>query len=822
MNCWRRTQGSVMISQTARTICIALGIALCMVIPADAQLSSPKPPHVGYVFPPVIKIGATTEVTLGGFDWTDDLQWFVHDPRVKLETYGSLSDYHLPPPPYWEGVRASIGAPPIPREIAGRLVCPADVPPGPVYWQVANANGSSSTALVYLTNSPEVVESRSRDLPQQLSGLPVSVSGRLSRLTEVDRYEVIASRDGILSVDLQARRLGSDFLGVIEVHDAANQLLADYSDSLGVDGAVSFAAKGGETYTVALHDVDFRGDRAYVYRLTVSEGPRAITTLPACGQVGTTIPVEFVGIGLATGAAREETVTQPVTFPPAGPATSHKHVVQTAFGPVEFDIPLSTLPEHVPSAVAPTDGNARMLLAPGAVTGRLAPDQHEARYVWESAEKEWWSIRALSQAIRGSLDVSVQILDPQGKPISDNDDRGGTSDAGMEFQAAAAGRYTAIIRSMSPQTRSLREVYRLEVNRLAPDFRLMAPLQIDLPLAGKVDVKLTVQRLAGFNGPIAVTADGLPRGAAASGEWTIPEGKNELTATITAAADADVVASVVRFQGKASINGAEIVHPADVQFEGSLAPVNSDELRRTESMLSVTMPAPFEIKVVDRESQHDIHRGSTYLADLQIVRQPGFTGDLSIAMSGKQDRTRKGIRGSLVPVPADATQFYYPTFMPEWLATDLTCRIVVHGVGAVPDPQGRIRYLTRAGDARITMIMEGALLKLECPTPQLLAAPGDELKIPIAVSRSVKLPLPTTVEFEIPEELKGLVECDPLTLAADTREGTLTIRTKADPRLHGQWNWTLRATSLQDHRWPVVSQFDLDVLFQNRSQTAMP
>ncbi len=48
------------------------------------------------------------------------------------------------------------------------------------------------------------------------------------------------------------------------------------------------------------------------------------------------------------------------------------------------------------------------------------------------------------------------------------------------------------------------------------------------------------------------------------------------------------------------------------------------------------------------------------------------------------------------------------------------------------------------------MIMEAALLKLDCPTPQLQARPGDEISIPIVVSRGVHLPLPTTVELDIP------------------------------------------------------------------------
>jgi len=63
-------------------------------------------------------------------------------------------------------------------------------------------------------------------------------------------------------------------------------------------------------------------------------------------------------------------------------------------------------------------------------------------------------------------------------------------------------------------------------------------------------------------------------------------------------------------------------------------------------------------------------------------------------------------------VPAEADRAVYPCFLPEWLGTDLTRRIVIHGSAVIPDPKGTPRYLTKAAGSRITMIMEGALLKL--------------------------------------------------------------------------------------------------------------
>lgn len=811
--------------RSMRTIRLLTLICLTLValgrFTAHAQTPGALPPELGYVFPPVVQRGATTEVQLGGYDWTEDLEWFVHDSRITLQPHGPISDYLITPPPYWVGKRAGIAPPPIPREIAATITCPAEVPVGSVYWQVANANGSSATALFYVSDGVELVESRSRDLPQQLAALPVAVSGRISRLTEVDRYRITAAKSGLVSVDLFARRLGASFQPVLEIHDQAGKLLTSFSGALGQDGAVTFAVSGGQSYSISVYDADFRGDRASIYRLAITEGPRVITTIPAQGPSGTTMEVEFIGIGLATGAAVEESIRQQVTFPAVGQAAVHRHVVETAFGNTTVEIPVSTLPEITSRSLAVIEGTP-LLPGPIGVTAAFPAQHSEARYFFDAVEKEAWSVRAAAQEFGSSLDLSLRVLDAQEKVLAEADDQPGTVDAQAEFIAPATGRYTVVVRSTSPPLGSLSEVYRLEIDRLAPDFRLTAPQQINLPLGGKADVKFTLQRKGGFTGPVAVSVDGLPSGTMAAGDWTIPEGKNEFIATLKSGATADVVARVVRFQGRASVAGTEVSHPARTQFSGNLAPRSPFELQRSESLLAVTMPAPFEIKVVTRQTSNELPRGTTFLCPLEIVRQPGFTGELQIAMNAKQDRHRKGMRGPLMPVPTDATRVDYPIFMPEWLAIELTCRMVVHGVGAVPDPRGRIRYLTRAGDNRITMIMEAALLKLDCPTPQLQAQPGDEISIPIVVSRSVQLPLPTTVELEIPEELKGIVECDPITLSAEVTEGVLKVRTQSDPRLLGRWFWTLKATSLQDDRWPVVSQTDVDIRVESTTKVSAP
>ncbi len=775
-----------------------------------------KPPGLGYIFPPAIQPGKVTDVQLGGFDFTADMQWFVYDDRVQLQTRGLPGDYHAPPAPYWIGPRTNTPARPIPREVAARLTVAQDAPAGLLRWQVANANGASATALFYLSRGPEILESRDRDSSQRLPNLPIAVSGRLSRLTEVDRYELVADRDGPISVDLMARRLGADFNGVLQVRDATGALLADFADTQGLDGGVTFAGQAGATYTISLHDIDFRGDRAYVYRLAVTAAPRVICTLPSAGQRGTSGEVEFVGLGVASGKPVLESLRQVVCFPSDPALLSHLYSLETPFGAVEVAIPLSDVPEITrdTSQLEITD-MPLAVTAQGAVTSVLPPNRDEQRYSWNLEKDESWSVEVQSRAIGGRLDVGVSVLDPNGALVCENDDLPGTTDAAVEFRAAASGTFTCVVRSMATRVGAADEIYRLQIQRRAPDFSLTVPQQISLPLGGKADLTVHAVRTGGFNGEIVLSAEGLPAGVTQEGAWTIPADKNELAVAIHAAPDADVVARSIRFRGTGTLGNAAITRHAMAAASGNLCPRSPGEQRISQILLTITMTPPFEVLVVGRERQRDVHRGTTYPAEIEIVRKDGFDGEVQLEMSAQQDRYRQGVRGPIISVPAGVTHAFYPCTMPEWLATDLTQRMVVHGVAAVRDPKGICRYLTKAGDARITMSIEGGLLKLTSQAGEPTAYLGDSLEIPVTISRSSMLPVATTISLVVPEEIAGLLRAEPLVLPPGQDRGSLRIRSESDGRLKGPCTLKLAATALQDGKWPVISETEVPVVFSS-------
>src|SRR6478672_270972 len=89
-----------------------LGLCIAVVAPDTAPAQKKKggdlkPPDAGYVYPPNVRPGETTDVHLGLLDGTPDLEFFVFDPRIKLQTTGAPGPVLVPPPPYWFGSKST-------------------------------------------------------------------------------------------------------------------------------------------------------------------------------------------------------------------------------------------------------------------------------------------------------------------------------------------------------------------------------------------------------------------------------------------------------------------------------------------------------------------------------------------------------------------------------------------------------------------------------------------------------------------------------------------------------------------------------------------
>jgi len=771
---------------------VGWGLVCCLLVGrvARAQLA----PEVGYLLPTGGTPGQSAEVVVGGYDWTPDMQLLVHDPRVKLELLGPPGPVLVPEPPYWFGSKARGYAWPLPREFPARLTLAGDLPPGLVTWQAANANGVSPPARLHVSPFPAVSEQFPRRGVQRLPSLPVAVAGQIRRLEEIDEYEFSVSRAGPVTLEIVARRVNSPLHAMIQIRDPAGRTLLDVADTEGRDFTTSFTAQPGVNYRLSLHDLDYAGDRSYVYRLLLHEGPLVLAAYPAGGRRGEARPIEFVGWGLATGAAALESVTQNISFPADPQLTSFTARIETPTGPATFELLCGQANELVEAG-----GAAEVALGglPAAVSSWFATPAGQRRHSFVAKANEAVRIVAHSRSPQRRLDLELVVLSPEGKELQRLDDGPGTVDAELLFTAPVEGTYQVLLSDRSIHGGQRSAGYRLLVEPVLADFQGSVPPVAAVPLGGQFKLPVKITRSGGQTGPITLALADLPPGVTAPAELVIPADKGELAVDLTCAASAGVDARLVTVTATGMLPTGPVTR---VLGKTAVAIVMKPRIKLTPEGL---------------DDVRKVNRGSTFLAPVLIERLEGYAGEIVLEMTAKQQRHRQGLASDEFRVPAEARRVEYPIFVPEWLETTKTSRMILNGAVQVPDPTGKPRTLLQRQELRIGILPEGALMKLAHLAGETETTPGGSVKVPCTLSRAAGFPEAVTLELEtktldgdtLPFTAEPLVvpptETNPL--------WSVTARPDAPP---GEYTLTLRATGLQQGRWKVVSQTELLVVVQ--------
>jgi hypothetical protein len=713
------------------------------------------------------------------------MQLFVHHPRIRLEIVSPLSEVIVPEPPYWFGKKAR--RPPflLPREAKARLTIPADVKPSVVRWQAANANGATASGKFVVGTAPEIVDNGDRRLRQSLPALPVTVSGQIKHIEEVDRYEFTAGKSGPVSIFLCAREIGSELNAAIEIHDDEGRLIADVADTAGTDAALTFAGRAGKRYTASIYDVDFRGNRSFVYRLTIAEAPRVVAAIPAVGQPGETRPVQFVGYGVKTGGAKLESVTRGVKFPADAPDDGFLYRLKTPHGVAQpITLGTSRQPVTLESEMA-----SRELAVPAAVSGILEELYGEDVYRLRGAKGDRWSIRLQGKRIDTPLDVALTVVDAEGVERARGDDVADSTDAALEFTVPADGEYQLRVTDLSGRSGNRAAAYHLTVEQARPGFSISVPELAGLPIGGTFSLTIDAVRSGGFVDPIAISLDGLPPDVATPEDLAIPAKKTRLKFDLTAADDLAAGASLVSVVGTATI-GEETVTQTSQPL-----------------LLATTIIPPFSIDAEGKDDVTKWPRGTTFPAPVLIEREEGFHEEIVLEMTSKQGRHRQGIRGPELVVADGVERILYPVFLPEWLETTRTSRMVVNGVAKVADPQGNVRYSLVRQKTRMGFLPTGALLKMSAETAEFTVEPGRSFTVPLTVSRSSELREMVRIELVSDESGPVPFTAEQQTIAEDDDATCSLVVTAANSAPRGrEYRLTLRATAMQAGHLPVISE----------------
>jgi hypothetical protein len=420
----------------------------------------------------------------------------------------------------------------------------------------------------------------------------------------------------------------------------------------------------------------------------------------------------------------------------------------------------------------------------GAIETRLGSDSYSV-----SMKKGGvWQISARTRTGSPPLDLDLTVIGPAGKELAMADDGPGTTDPELSFNVPEDGTYRVVVADRSGHSGHHGASYRLAFEKPREDFTATAPDQLTVPLGAQVKLPVVIVRRGGFKQAVRLKLEGLPAGVTVPEPLEIPAGKNDLTIDVSCAADAAASATLVEIASTTTLNGTAVTRPIQSLV---VAAIMKPRIKMTPEGL---------------DDVSKVRRGSTRLYPLLIERLDGFSGEVTLEMTSKQQRHRQGLASDEMVVPAEAKRVEYPIFVPEWMETTKTSRMILNGAVKVADPKGNVRTLLQRMDFRFGILPEGALMKLSHTPREFQASIGGELLIPLTIHLVAEFHEPVTIELVPNEDQIGLISAEALRLAAGETQCTLAVKLQDDTRLVGEQPFLLRATALERGKWLVKSE----------------
>ncbi len=686
-----------------------------------------------YLFPAGGRRGTTVDLHVAGLFLHKDACWELLGAGV------SLASPHLAPAPtlWFEGpmlpLPESQAAEDYPKDTAARVTIAADAALGIRRGRVWTAQGAASGLAFVVGDLPEIVEQEIDGDPVPVDvQLPVTINGRIFPRQNVDVWAFQLHKGQNVACEVCAARLGSPLDSYLEVVGPDGRLIAENDDAFGADSFVRFTATADGKYGVRIRDANGRGGPAFVYRLTLTSDPTIERVFPLGGRRGEA--TRFTLYGQAVPADPVE-----VKLPTDGPRDFlWRFGGGKAANPVLLD--LDDLPEIVETEPNDQPAQANTASVPCVLNGRIDRPGDVDFWSFQGKKGESIALELRAQQLGSPLQGVLTVCDAQGKELARAESSATQPDPVLTFTPPADGACRVRVADRFHTRGGPEFAYRLRVAPPVPGFRLqLAADVLTLPRGGQAKLKITAERLGGFNDPIALTIDGLPTGVKAANA-AIPAGQNavEIGFSADATAAIDVSRLTIRGEGKTK-DGKSVVQTA-------VLPAPRGQPRIDTVLLAVALPTPFKI-VGDYESTQS-PRGSVRRRHYKIERG-GYDGPIEVSLSDRQARHLQGVRGPTIVVPAGVSEFDYAVELPPWMELGRTSRSCVMGVGVVQEggAEHYVSYSSVQQNDQIIAVVEAGRLSVGLEKPAVVAARGKSVAVPVKVGRGKGLAGPIKVEL---------------------------------------------------------------------------
>ncbi len=755
-------------------------------------------PVASYIFPAGGRRGTAVPVRVGGLNLHKGCGFEILGPGVEAANRLRRTETI-----WFEGpllpLPASQQAEDYPKDFAGEVRVAADAPLGPRPWRLWTSQGATPALKFMVGDLPEVVEEEidGDAVPVEVK-LPVTVNGRIFPRADVDIWTVRLKKGQAVTCVVHAARLGSPLDARLEVLDPHGRRLAENDDTFGPDPFVRFVAPADGAYQIRIHDAAFSGGPAYVYRLTLTDGPYVDRAYPLGGRRGTTTRFALTGQGVPDGQVD-------IALPTGGPADYVHRLTVAGRHTNEFLLDLDDLPEHLEAEPNDDPAKRKPVALPAVLNGRIDRPGDVDGWAITARKGEVYEVELRAAVLGSPLDGLLTVSDAAGMELARADGpAAGRADPALSFKAPADGTYTVRVQDRFRSRGGPQFAYRLRIAAPpAPDFRLrLTAAALTVVRGGQTKLVVQADRVGGFAGPIALTLDGLAPGVTVKGA-VIPAKQNAGSVVLTTDPKAPIRAVRIAVRGSADLGGKSVTRTAALPAPRGVTPVDS-------MLLEVALPTPF--KIVGEYDMRWAARGTVHQRRYKVERK-GYDGPIEVSLADRQARHLQGVTGPTLIVPAGATEFTYPVQLPPWMETGRTCRVCVMGAAVVKDFDGSehtVTFSSTAQNEQLVAVIEPGRLGIELGRESVAAGPGKVIVVPVSVARGKGLRGAAKVELIVPRHVRG-VSAEPLTIPAGADAGELRLRFADGPL--GPFNLPLvvRATVREGER-PVVGEAKVEIV----------
>lgn len=466
--------------------------------------------------------------------------------------------------------RGSVGTP-----FAFDIEVPKDQPARVYECRVATDQAVSSVSHLLVTPYPVIEEEEKKDnntfdTAQEIT-FPSTVCGIIEKSEDMDCFKFKGKKGQEITLEVYAQRVTESIHtmqtsgvylmdSILTLYGPQKQIVAQNDNFIKSDSLISFKLPVDGEYVFEIRDARYVGSGKYAYCIEVSDTPYVYHTTPLAVQKGKSTEVTLHGRGLQgqTKATFSATDTAETGWA--------KRTFQTPAGKTNA---VWTLVSDAPQATAP-DTNTSMKTAfpltfPLGVSGQLTEAEQTQFYSFQAKKDQYYSFQLTSSRIDLPLDCVMEVLDSKAKAQriyvngganSEADDGLQTKDADFFFQAPADGEYYVTVRDLHDRGGE-RFAYHLAAELSGPEFEVHGEYYYAQIAPGTNMMWFArVKRLNGFEGPIEMNIEGLPKGVTFE-PVTLPPGVNDCGLILKAAKDAPINASLVKVSGKAKVPGPD-------------------------------------------------------------------------------------------------------------------------------------------------------------------------------------------------------------------------------------------------------------------------